>query len=118
MCRVRGKVKFLESETFDFSQAVGGPGYRLNEHFDFLLATDKNFLGDGYRSLLLSDNAYSYPFFVPKCLLEIPLCRLLYRLAEYAGTARRQFGILSKVRYHPLPECQCRSEESFEPEFV
>ena len=59
----QGKVKFLESETFDFSQAVGGLGYRLNEHFDFLLATDKNFLGDGYRSLLLSDNAYSYPFF-------------------------------------------------------
>lgn len=59
----QGKVKFLESETFDFSQSIGGMGYRINEHVDFLLATDKNFLGDGYRSLLLSDNAYSYPFF-------------------------------------------------------
>jgi len=59
----QGKVKFLDSEAFDFSQATGGVGYRASRHFDFLLANDKNFIGDGYRSLLLSDNTYSYPFF-------------------------------------------------------
>lgn len=58
----QGKVKFLGNETFDFSQATGGVGYRAGKHFDFLLANDKNFIGDGYRSLLLSDNTYSYPF--------------------------------------------------------
>ncbi len=58
----QGKVKFLPDESFDFSQATGGIAYTLNKHFDFLLASDKNFIGDGYRSLLLSDNAYSYPF--------------------------------------------------------
>ena len=58
----QGKVKFLKNESFDFSQATGGIAYTLNRHFDFLLANDKNFIGDGYRSLLLSDNAYSYPF--------------------------------------------------------
>ena len=58
----QGKVKFLENKTYDFSQATGGIAYTLNRHFDFLLANDKNFIGDGYRSLLLSDNAYSYPF--------------------------------------------------------
>lgn len=58
----QGKVKFLPNESFDFSQATGGIAYTLNKHFDFLLASDKNFIGDGYRSLLLSDNAYSYPF--------------------------------------------------------
>ncbi len=58
----QGKVKFLPDEIFDFSQATGGIAYTLNNHFDFLLANDKNFIGDGYRSLLLSDNSYSYPF--------------------------------------------------------
>ena len=58
----QGKVKFIDNESFDFSQATGGIAYTLNKHFDFLLASDKNFIGDGYRSLLLSDNAYSYPF--------------------------------------------------------
>jgi hypothetical protein len=58
----QGKVKFLGNRTYDFSQATGGIAYTLNKHFDFLLANDKNFIGDGYRSLLLSDNAYSYPF--------------------------------------------------------
>ena len=58
----QGRVKFLDNESFDFSQATGGIAYTLNKHFDFLLANDKLFIGDGYRSLLLSDNAYSYPF--------------------------------------------------------
>ncbi len=58
----QGKVKILDNEAFDFSQATGGIAYTLNRHFDFLLASDKMFIGDGYRSLLLSDNAYSYPF--------------------------------------------------------
>lgn len=58
----QGRVKFLENDVFDFSQATGGIAYTLNRHFDFLLANDKLFIGDGYRSLLLSDNAYSYPF--------------------------------------------------------
>ncbi len=33
-----------------------------NEYFNFLAGNGKNFWGDGYRSLLLSDNASAYPF--------------------------------------------------------
>jgi len=58
----QGRVKFLDNKTYDFSQAYGGIGYTLNKHFNFMLAHDKIFIGDGYRSLLLSDNAYNYPF--------------------------------------------------------
>ncbi|HQV99139.1 MAG TPA: hypothetical protein PLI47_00150 [Bacteroidia bacterium] len=58
----QGIVKFNPEQVFDFSQSIGGIGYILNKHFDFLFAQDKNFIGDGYRSLLLSDNSYSYPF--------------------------------------------------------
>ncbi len=58
----QGRVKFLGNHVYDFSMAYGGIGYTLNKHFDFQLAHDKNFIGDGYRSLLLSDNASNYPF--------------------------------------------------------
>ncbi|MEW6469149.1 MAG: hypothetical protein AB1458_09505 [Bacteroidota bacterium] len=36
--------------------------YSPNKVFNFQLGQDKNFLGDGYRSLFLSDQAAAYPF--------------------------------------------------------
>ena len=36
--------------------------YRPNKIFTFLGGYGKNFFGEGYRSLLLSDNASNYPF--------------------------------------------------------
>jgi len=36
--------------------------YRANKFFTFLGGYGKNFFGEGYRSLLLSDNASNYPF--------------------------------------------------------
>ncbi|MCC6253054.1 MAG: hypothetical protein IT238_11415 [Bacteroidia bacterium] len=37
--------------------------YSPNRTFNFQAGFGKNFWGDGYRSLLLSDNSYSYPYF-------------------------------------------------------
>jgi hypothetical protein len=36
--------------------------FTADEYFTFQLGYGKNFIGDGYRSLLLSDNANSYPY--------------------------------------------------------
>ena len=36
--------------------------YKPSKYFYLQLGYDKNFIGDGYRSLLLSDNASNYPF--------------------------------------------------------
>lgn len=58
----QGRVKFLSDEIVDFNSAFGGVGFTASKHFDFMLAQDKNFIGDGYRSLLLSDNSFNYPF--------------------------------------------------------
>ncbi len=73
----QGKVKFIDNESFDFSQSFGGIGYTLDRHFDFLLAHDKNFIGEGYRSMLLSDNSYNYPF------LRIQMSFWKFRYAVY-----------------------------------
>ncbi len=37
--------------------------YTPSQHFSFELGQGKHFFGDGYRSLLLSYNAFSYPYF-------------------------------------------------------
>lgn len=37
--------------------------YRANKFFTFLTGNGKNFFGEGYRSLILSDNALPTPFF-------------------------------------------------------
>ncbi len=37
--------------------------YKAGEYFHFTLGKGRNFIGEGYRSLFLSDEAYSYPYF-------------------------------------------------------
>jgi hypothetical protein len=49
-------------QTFDYGTASGTIAFSLKKHFSFQLGHDKNFIGDGYRSMLLSDNSYNYPF--------------------------------------------------------
>lgn len=50
---------------YSFMDYTGYISYSPNNNkiFNFQLGRDKHFIGDGYRSLLLSDNAPAYPFF-------------------------------------------------------
>ncbi len=57
-----GRIKTFKQTGFDYSNVTGTIAYNLNKHFNFQFGQDKNFIGDGYRSLLLSDNANTYPF--------------------------------------------------------
>src|ERR1051326_4481863 len=47
---------------YDYAIASGYVSYSPNRHFNFQAGHGKHFIGDGYRSLLLSDNAFNYPF--------------------------------------------------------
>ncbi|WP_207536406.1 gliding motility protein RemB [Desertivirga arenae] len=47
----------------DWAYASAVLNYTPNKYFSFSLGQDKNFIGDGYRSMLLSDVATNYPFF-------------------------------------------------------
>ncbi len=49
------------SRVNDYGIAYGSVSYSPSKHFNFQFGHDKNFIGDGYRSLLLSDNAVMYP---------------------------------------------------------
>jgi hypothetical protein len=49
-------------ETKDWSYVTALLSYTPNKHLNIALGYDKNFIGDGYRSMLLSDVAANYSF--------------------------------------------------------
>jgi hypothetical protein len=53
------------TKNYAFTDFTGYVSYspRQNKYFNFQLGRDKHFIGDGYRSLLLSDFAPAYPYF-------------------------------------------------------
>ncbi|MBF9221755.1 capsule assembly Wzi family protein [Hymenobacter ruricola] len=51
-------------DQYDFFTARGGITYAASKHINLQLAHDRNFIGNGYRSLILSD--YSTPYFFLK----------------------------------------------------
>jgi hypothetical protein len=60
----QGRVKDFTGlgRGFDYGVATGYISYAASKYFNFQFGTDKNFIGEGYRSLFLSDNSYEYPF--------------------------------------------------------
>lgn len=58
----QGRFKRFKEVGADWAFANGAVGYRANEYFTTYVGHGKNFLGDGYRSLLLSDNSFNYPY--------------------------------------------------------
>ena len=59
----RGIAKEFKTDSYDYPVATGHISYSPSRTFNFQLGHGKNFIGDGYRSLLMSDNASPYPFF-------------------------------------------------------
>jgi hypothetical protein len=49
--------------TIDHGYATGWMRFTPNKHFAFEAGTGRNFFGNGYRSMLLSDNARNTPYF-------------------------------------------------------
>lgn len=59
----QGRVKDFKGTGFDFASSSAIVTYAPSKTFTFQMGTGKNFVGDGYRSLLLSDFSFNYPFF-------------------------------------------------------
>jgi len=59
----QGRVKKFKENGYDFAAASANISYTPFSFLNLQLGTGKNFIGDGYRSLLLSDQSFNYPFF-------------------------------------------------------
>jgi hypothetical protein len=58
----RGKAKGFKTDAFDYPVAEGYLAYTPNKFLQFQFGNGKNFIGDGYRSLLLSDVSSPMPY--------------------------------------------------------
>ncbi|MGB0837004.1 MAG: gliding motility protein RemB [Flavobacteriaceae bacterium] len=59
----RGKASGFGEDAYDYTVAQGYVAYSPSKFFDFQLGNGTNFIGEGYRSLLLSDAAAPYTYF-------------------------------------------------------
>lgn len=57
-----GRIKPFGQGGYDYSMASGFVGIEAAEWLNLSFGHYKQFIGHGYRSLLLSDNAHNYPF--------------------------------------------------------
>jgi len=58
----QGYARDFKETGFDYAMSSGYVTYRANKMFAVQVGHGKHFIGDGYRSLLLSDNTFNYPF--------------------------------------------------------
>ncbi len=58
-----GIAKSFKTNAFDFPMAEANLTYTPNKFIDLQLGYGRNFIGDGYRSLFLTDGVTPYPYF-------------------------------------------------------
>jgi len=58
----QGRHKVFKVSGFDYAFACGLVSYHVNQHLNIQVGHGKQKIGHGYRSLLLSDNAFNYPY--------------------------------------------------------
>ncbi|RTZ00335.1 gliding motility protein RemB [Flavobacterium sp. RSP49] len=58
-----GIAKDFKTDSYDFPLAEANLTFAPSKHIDMQLGYGRNFIGDGYRSLLESDGASPYPYF-------------------------------------------------------
>lgn len=58
-----GTIQKEEGGIYQFNFIQAYLSYSPNNHFNFEIGNGKQFIGEGYRSLLLSDNANNSPYF-------------------------------------------------------
>ncbi len=58
----QGRARTFKTNGYDYSYAYGYLSYSPTKAFNFRMGHGKNFIGEGYRSLILSDVSMNMPF--------------------------------------------------------
>jgi len=100
--------KPYNSDAYDYSYVSALVNYKAGRHFDFQIGYDKNFIGDGYRSMILSDVAYNYPFFkiianvdrVQYTVMWAQFMDMRYPKASYDNGYRKKWGVFNYLDWN------------------
>jgi hypothetical protein len=93
---------------FDFAYSSALIDYKAGKHFNFQLGYDKNFIGDGYRSMLLSDASFNYPFLkiianvgrVQYTTMWAQFIDMKYPKASYDNGYRKKWGVFNYLDWN------------------
>lgn len=85
------RTKPFKVDAFDYAYAIGNLIYAPKSYLRFMVGNNANFVGDGYRSLFLSDNA------VPSIYGRIDL--QLAKRFDYTILRSKQFNLLRRPIY-------------------
>lgn len=109
----QGRTKPFKETSYDYNMASGVINYAPLKWINVQLGHGKNFIGDGYRSLILSDNTFNYPylkgtfsFFENKLQYQVQYASLQYLKRLPATTSSeaqfvRQAGTFHSLSYSP-----------------
>ncbi|WP_156176293.1 capsule assembly Wzi family protein [Hymenobacter terrenus] len=86
--------KTVGGSQYDFFTARGGITYAATKHINVQLAHDRNFIGNGYRSLILSD--YSSPYFFLKINTRVWKFNYQNLFAELTAARRNEDQVYPK----------------------
>lgn len=83
----QGYQRSYVANTFDYAYSSAIISYRPSKYISFQGGHGKNFIGDGYRSLLLSDAAFNYPYF--KITADLWKIKYVMLWAEFQDISKR-----------------------------
>lgn len=102
----QGRARVFNENGYDYSQAYGYVSISPSKMFNLQLGHGKQFIGSGYRSLILSDNAFNMPYFklssTWKRVRYTNLLMALQNTLNYDGTkeiASRRFASYTSVDF-------------------
>lgn len=104
----QGAAKFdgHKPNEYDFSRAEAYISAQLSKNFHVQFGHSKQFIGEGYRSMILSDNSFNYPFL--KMTYDLGTFRYTvlwsqYQLFEgaYYSYHRRKYGSMNALSWLP-----------------
>ncbi|WP_123864671.1 hypothetical protein [Chitinophaga barathri] len=90
----QGEVKFdpgeVPGESYDYNYVTAFLSYTPNHYLNFTLGYGTNSYGDGYRSLILSDVAFSYPYL--KITANLGQFQYTSMWSQFMDLATKSFG--------------------------
>ncbi len=94
----QGRLRNFKGSGFDFAHASGSLSFTPLKWLNFNIGHGKHFIGEGYRSLLLSDNAFNYPYF--KITTNFKKFQYVYMLTSFQRASNADTRLLTYQRTH------------------
>lgn len=88
----QGRVKQFKLTGFDYAYSSAYISYSPSKHLNLQMGNDKHFIGDGYRSLLLSDLSTNYPYLKATVLFAHDKLQYTKLHADLTNLVRREKG--------------------------